>query len=274
MPTVTAPETTALETYEAFAPYYDTFTAEYDHASWMGDVDTWARVSGLPGLDLLDAACGTGSSFLPMLERGYRVVGCDLSPAMVARARRRAAGRAEVVVADLRALPWRVRFDLVTCVDDSINYLLTTEDLVAALASIRRALRPGGLAVFDFNTLSMYRNCFSTEFTVGRLRWRGDGTAAMGPGDRATGVVELETPDEGYVPVCTHVQRHHPIETVESACREAGLDVVEMRGESPGQGLVPGPDELAHLKVACLARASTRARFGTRPPRRAGTARR
>jgi SAM-dependent methyltransferase len=248
----------AFETYEVFAPFYDDFTAGYDYESWMSEVEAWARDAGLSGRRVLDAACGTGSSFVPLLERGYEVVGCDISPAMVDRARARANGAADVVVADLRELPWRERFDLVTCVDDSINYLLSEDDLVAALREIHAALRPGGLALFDFNSLLMYRTCFTGEFEVEsggrRFRWRGDGRTDMLPGDLATGAVDLLIEGQEPVPLCQHVQRHHPIDTVVTACGEAGLEIVEMRGESPAQGLVPHPDEDAHLKIACLAR--------------------
>jgi SAM-dependent methyltransferase len=247
----------AVDTYEAFAPYYDVFTAEYDYGSWLDDVDRWVQKHGAPGRELLDAACGTGNSFLPMLARGYRVVACDASSAMVDRARSKARGRARVVVADVRALPWRECFDLVTCVDDSINYLLTPHDLVDALASMRAALRPMGLIVFDFNSLAMYRTNFAGDFTVEsddlRLRWRGGVPAGMGPGELATAVVEVESSSGEYAPVCRHVQRHHSIATVREACAVAGLDVVEMRGES-GEGLVTDPDEDVHLKVVCLAR--------------------
>ena len=50
---------------------------------------------GFAGKRLLDLACGTGNSFVPFMGRGFRVTGCDASPAMLARgapqgARRRA----------------------------------------------------------------------------------------------------------------------------------------------------------------------------------------
>lgn len=252
----------ALGTYEAFAPFYDAFTSDYQYESWMADVDGWAREAGLTGRRLLDAACGTGNSFLPMLERGYKVVACDLSPAMVARAREKADGRAEVVVADLRALPWTERFDLVTCVDDAINYLLSPAELVAAIRSIHDALQPGGLTVFDFNSLLAYRTGFATDATLEagghRFRWRGEGSEHMPAGELACATIELLAPGRPPVVLSRHVQRHHSVESVELACLEAGLEVLEMRGESPDEGLVADPDEEAHLKIACLARRTGR----------------
>src|SRR5687767_679449 len=103
----------ALAAYEPLAPFYDRFTAASEYEPVLDAIETWARAQGLAGRRVLDVACGTGKSFEPLLSRGYEVTGCDLSPAMVAEARRKAAGAREVVVADMRALPWRSEFDLV-----------------------------------------------------------------------------------------------------------------------------------------------------------------
>jgi SAM-dependent methyltransferase len=252
-----APEKGALGAYELFAPFYDAFTADYPYDEWLGDLEGWARESGLRGRRLLDVACGTGNSFVPMLERGYRVVGCDLSPAMLARARSKTGAGARLAVADMRSLPWRGGFDLVTCIDDSINYMLTVDDLVAALRSIAGALAPGGLAVFDANSLAAYRTGFSSEATVeaggSRFRWRGEGDGQLAPGGLAAASVELLVPDASALPIGRHVQRHHPIETLRAACAVAGLEVLGVRGAAAEGGLDPEPDEERHQKVAFMA---------------------
>src|ERR687887_1272572 len=117
-----APGVSALATYEAFAPFYDRYTSDHGHDEWMADLDRILRAHGLRGDRLLDVACGTGRSLVPMLRRGYRVTGCDRSPPMVERARAKLGPRGDAVVADMRALPWCGRFDAATCGDDSINY--------------------------------------------------------------------------------------------------------------------------------------------------------
>src|SRR3954453_11861920 len=129
-------EDPAVAAYERMAPYYDLFTASYDYERWLPKLGALALDPGLEGNRLLDVACGTGKSFAPLLARGYEVVACDLSPAMVAEARRRAGGGAEGLVADMRDLPVLGSFDLVTCLDDSLNYLLSESELAAALAGI------------------------------------------------------------------------------------------------------------------------------------------
>jgi SAM-dependent methyltransferase len=252
----TAPVKGALGTYEAFAPFYDAFTRDYPYDEWMGDLEGWARDCGLCGRRLLDVACGTGNSFVPMLERGYEVVACDLSPSMAARAQSKAGGRAHVTVADMRALPWRDRFDLVTCVDDSMNYLLSTGDLVAALRSMARALAPSGLAVFDTNSLAAYRTGFASELSLEadgtRFRWRGEGDGQLEPGGMAAAAIELLVPGAEPLPIGRHVQRHHPVATVRAACDQAGLELLGVRGAAPEGGLDVHPDELRHQKIAFM----------------------
>src|ERR1700754_1364649 len=156
----------ARRTYEAFAPYYDLFTSHHRYDEWTATLEQCARAAGLRGNRLLDVACGTGKSFLPFLPRGYEVTACDLSPAMLALAAEKAGGRARVLEADMRALPVLGSFDLVCCLDDAVNYLLTEEELRSALAGLRSNLAPGGVIVFDVNTLHAFRTFFARTTVV------------------------------------------------------------------------------------------------------------
>ena len=72
--------------YDAFAPFYDAFTAASDYDTIGAEVLRVGTGFGLTGNTLLDLACGTGNSFEPFLRRGYRVTGCDASPGMLAEA--------------------------------------------------------------------------------------------------------------------------------------------------------------------------------------------
>ena len=251
-----------LEAYEAFAPFYDLYTADYAHETWLGSVERLAREHGLSGRRLLDVACGTGCSFAPMLDRGYDVTACDLSPAMVDRARERLGGDPRrAFVADMRALPPLGEFDLVTCLDDSVNYLLSDEDLRAALAGMSRALRPGGVLVFDVNSLLTYRTAFASAWIDERdwtvFAWFGEATEDAAPGERCVASLEIsfEDDDGGWRRMTTHhVQRHHPRPVIEAACAAARLDLVGLRGMLPGGGLALDADESLHHKIAYVAR--------------------
>src|SRR5687768_8584321 len=169
--------TSAAETYQGLAPFYDELTREHDYEGWTHHLEQTALRFGVTGRTLLDAACGTGKSFLPFLGRGYDVTACDISPEMVELARHKAP-EVEPFVADMCALGELGSFDLITCLDDSVNYLLVEGELEAALASFAANLAPDGVLVFDVNTVSTYRTTFARDAIVDGpgvyLVWHGE----------------------------------------------------------------------------------------------------
>src|SRR3712207_1589560 len=152
----------ARAAYDALAPFYDEFTAHHDYDGWTAELEAIARDCGLAGTRLLDVGCGTGKSFLPFLRRGWTVTGCDLSARMVELAALKAP-QVRLEVCDMRALPSLGTFDLVCCIDDGLNYLTEPEDVALTLAGLRRNLAPGGLVLFDVNTLATYRGFFASS---------------------------------------------------------------------------------------------------------------
>jgi SAM-dependent methyltransferase len=105
---------------------------------------------------VLDVACGEGTFAVAMAGRGYGVTGVDNSADMLRLARERArdAGcEIEFVQQDMRALSVGAAYDLATSWFDSLNYLLKMDDLRACFSGVHRALKPGGLFIFDMNTV-------------------------------------------------------------------------------------------------------------------------
>jgi SAM-dependent methyltransferase len=243
------------EAYGRLAPYYDELTREHDYDAWTRHLEAVATRFGVRGRALLDAACGTGKSFLPFLERGYAVTACDVSAEMVALAAAKAP-EADLFVADIRALGRVGGFDLITCLDDSLNYLVEDGDLGAALGSLGANLAREGVLVFDLNTLFTYRTTFACDVTLDGegvfLVWRGGCGGAEQPGCLAELTVEAfaEAGDGLYERVITrHLQRHHPRPEVEAALAEAGLSAVAVFGQLPDGSLDPRPCEERHHKL-------------------------
>jgi ubiquinone/menaquinone biosynthesis C-methylase UbiE len=249
--------------YEAIAPVYDQFTAHHDYDLWLGELMPKLEKHGISGHRLLDVACGTGKSFIPMLKKGWKVTACDISPAMVAIAREKVGDQVEITVADMRDLPDFGSFDVVFCLDDAVNYLLSTEELEQALTGMRRNLVPGGLLMFDVNTLEAYRSFFAEEVVVERdgrrMIWKGLTSPDAEPGTIAEASFEVE-PLEGSgaetIPPELHRERHFPEGEVRTALEAANFECLDVYGHHhdaiPKQPL----DEIAHTKGVYIARAA------------------
>jgi SAM-dependent methyltransferase len=98
---------------------------------------------------VLDLGCGTGGHAVPLAERGYAVVGVDRAPDMLERARARTS-RARFELAEISSVDLGETFDAVLMMFAVLGYQTGNADVLAALASARRHLHPGGLLFFDF----------------------------------------------------------------------------------------------------------------------------
>jgi SAM-dependent methyltransferase len=249
--------------YEAIAPVYDDFTAHHDYELWLGNLLPELKRHGLRGNRLLDVACGTGKSFIPMLSRGWEVTASDISPAMVELARGKVGDAATLSVADMRDLPEFGEFDLVWCLDDAINYLLSGAELKQALAGMRRNLGPGGLLMFDVNTIDAYRTFFAEEVVVERdgrrLVWKGRSTPDVEPGsvsEASFEVLPAAGEDGPLIAAEMHRQRHFPEAEVLAALEQSGLECLEVFGHGHDAILRQPLEDEVHSKAVYIARAA------------------
>jgi SAM-dependent methyltransferase len=254
----------AQHAYATLAPFYDRFTADYAYDGWLAQIDDRARALGVFGRRVLDIGCGTGKSFAPLLARGYEVTGCDLSEEMVDVARTKFDGLVEdIFVADMRALPTVGEFDLVTCIDDALNYLLSDAELVAAFRGVADVLAPGGVYAFDVNSLKTYRTTFAQTFVredPGALFcWRGEAAPTIEPGGSTSATIEMFIEDEDEVwqrLTSRHFQRHHEPAVIRAALASAGLECAAVAGQWAGCHLDDHVDETEQVKLVYFARKS------------------
>lgn len=128
--------------------------------------------SDLSGATVVDAGCGSGRYMLHALRRGAaRVLGVDISPEMLAVARRALdadayGGRASLAEGDLAALPIADALADITVSGLVVGHVTSLD---RALAELARVTRPGGLVV-----------CSDVHPTGAALGWRRDFKAANG----------------------------------------------------------------------------------------------
>lgn len=249
----TRPSPGAAEAYDRLAPAYDVLTAAYCHEPWLAAIERLARAHGLRGRRLLDVACGTGKSFLPMAARGYEVTACDVSPRMVAIARAKAP-QVKVSNEDMRDLGVLGQFDLVTCLDDAVNYLLTAQELDGFFSGVARNLDESGLAVFDVNSLKLYRTDFGRDWMIDDpgafIAWTAPDASDLTAGGRVAATIHVFSPagSRWVRSESHHEQRHWPREEIESAAEAASLAVAAVYGQRRGARVEDRFSELDHDK--------------------------
>jgi SAM-dependent methyltransferase len=255
-----SPDCSAAGAYDVLAPVYDDFTSHHDYELWLGNLMPALRCRGLKGHRLLDVACGTGKSFLPMLTRGWEVTACDISPAMLALARAKAGDTARLSLADMRDLPAFGEFDLVWALGDALNYQFTFEDLASALRGMGANLAPEGLLLFDVSGLVQFRRFFTATEVVERggrrMIWRGQTPADVTAGSICEAHFEVVPlpGEDGTVETDLHRQRHHPESKVLSALDVAGLECLDLFGHGYDAVLQQPFDDLVHPKAIYIAR--------------------
>jgi len=126
------------------AATYDEESAErFDPVLLAATTDFLARLAG--GRPALELAIGTGRVAVPLAERGVRVSGVELSPAMIAQLRAKPGADAiEVVEGDMTTTRVAGDFGLVYLVYNTITNLTSQDDQVACFENAARHLAPGG----------------------------------------------------------------------------------------------------------------------------------
>jgi SAM-dependent methyltransferase len=130
-------ETSARQGYRAWSGSYDD---PGNPVIALEEPAVWSLVDSLPPGRALDAACGTGRHARHLVEHGHEVLGVDVTPEMIDRARIQVP-QARFLNCDLRSIPTDDgHFDLVVC-GLAVGHLA---DLHSGVAELARVLRPGG----------------------------------------------------------------------------------------------------------------------------------
>lgn len=141
--------------FSEFASVYDDFMHYVDYEGWVNYVCEILNFYRIKGIKLLDLACGTGKCAILFAQRGFEVIGIDISNEMLAQALNKIETKKfniKFLCQDMRNFGLDSKVDIVTCLYDSFNYLLEKDDLEKTFINVNTALDEGGIFVFDMNT--------------------------------------------------------------------------------------------------------------------------
>ena len=142
----------STDDYAPSAPFYDYVPFYRDR----GDVRFYVEEALNANGAVLEMACGSGRVLIPTARAGVTIVGLDASAEMLARCRSslqqesaETQRRVELIHADMRAFDLGRTFPLVTIPFRAFQHLLTVEDQIACLMSVRRHMSDDGCFIVD-----------------------------------------------------------------------------------------------------------------------------
>ena len=149
-----------MDAYTSFARVYDTFMDNIPYEEWavylIGLLNEYGVNDGL----VLDLGCGTGNLTELLAKEGYDMIGVDNAEEMleIAMEKREKSGHDILyLLQDMREFELYGTVRAVVSVCDSVNYIDEEEDLTEVFRLVNNYLDPGGVFIFDFNTLYKYR---------------------------------------------------------------------------------------------------------------------
>ncbi|MBQ1280947.1 MAG: methyltransferase domain-containing protein [Oscillospiraceae bacterium] len=145
-----------MSAYEALAASYDRLTDDIAYRQTLAYIEQLLAEKGKQPQKVLDLACGTGTLSVLLAERGYQVLGADISEEMLAVAYEKtmelAENRPYFIHQSMQKLRLPYKMDCVVCCLDSLNYLTKPADCKKAIERVYASLEQGGIFIFDINS--------------------------------------------------------------------------------------------------------------------------
>ena len=155
-----------MEAYTSFAAVYDTFMDNIPYEEWEKYLKSLLYEYGVREGLVLELGCGTGNMTEILAQSGYDMIGVDNAEEMleIAIEKRMKSGLDILYLQqDMREFELYGTVKAIVSVCDSVNYILEEEELEEVFRLVNNYLDPGGVFIFDFNTVYKYRDILGDQ---------------------------------------------------------------------------------------------------------------
>lgn len=224
-----------MDSYLSFSYVYDLFMDNVPYDKWCQNASHLLEDYGVHTGVLVDLGCGTGQMTFRLRQKGYSMIGLDLSEDMLTIANEsHQPGDILYTLQDMRSFELHGSVSGFVSFCDSMNYLTSKEDLKAVFLRVSHYLEEGGIFLFDMNTPYKYEtlladNTFAETREEGSFIWENEYDTSTG--ENIYDLTLYIKKDVLYQDGCedfeqffeTHLQHSYKVEEVEKLLREAGL---------------------------------------------------
>ncbi|HHV12041.1 MAG TPA: class I SAM-dependent methyltransferase [Clostridiales bacterium] len=164
-----------MQPYTGFAAVYDMFMDNVPYGEWAAYVQKLLNDYGINQGLVLELGCGTGSMARQLAAKGYDMIGIDNSEEMlqIARDKGREGGDSILYLCqDMREFELYGTVAAVVSVCDSMNYILSEEELLQVFKLVNNYLDPQGIFIFDLDTQYAYEEVLG-DTTIAENREEG-----------------------------------------------------------------------------------------------------
>ncbi len=146
--------------FSSLAEIYDRINGEA-YLPYADMLEEFFKLSDIKVREVLDLGCGTGGITAILADRGYDMIGLDLSPEMLNIARERNYGKNTLLLCqDMTKFELYGTVQAIYSSFDCLNYITKSKDLKQVFVLARNYLESGGLFIFDVNTEYRYKNIY------------------------------------------------------------------------------------------------------------------
>ena len=133
------------------SPYYHILYKNRDLNEAKYFLDNLIQFLALPkGTSILDLACGKGRHSIYFNNKGYNVLGADLSPQSIEHAKQFKNDTLDFLIHDMREIIPNKQFNVIANLFTSFGYFDDKEDNEKVIHAVSCMLEKNGLFVFDF----------------------------------------------------------------------------------------------------------------------------
>lgn len=142
--------------YGEFAKIYDDLINEdINYDNMVSRIIEICNEHNIECKDYLDVACGTGNVTVRLAKHFKDIYAVDLSEDMLREAFNKLKEnriKGKIICQDMTEMQLNRKFDLITSVLDSTNYITDEDDLEKYFSSVKEHLKDDGIFIFDVNS--------------------------------------------------------------------------------------------------------------------------